>query len=82
MIGMVRTVADLRLREEEGCLLSVQPLPAPVGQPDTAAVQQVGDQVLAQPVLMHVVAGIGPMHGLAGLDGGFDLFKCHDPLLF
>jgi len=71
----------LRLRDEELRLFSVQPVPGPVGQADAASVRQIGDQVLTEPDLVDNVAGIGPMHGLAGIDGRLDVFECHANLL-
>jgi hypothetical protein len=69
------------LRDEELRLSSVQPVPAPVCQADAAAVRQIGDEVLPKPVLVDNVAGIGPMHGLACIDGRLDVFECHVTLL-
>ena len=56
-------------------------MPAPVGQSDAASIQHIGDEVLTEPVLVDNVAGIGPMHDLAGIDGGLDVIECHGVLL-
>src|SRR6056297_3585659 len=71
-------VATLRSCDKELCFLPVQPLPAPVGQPDGATVRLKRDQVLTESVLVHAVAGVSPMYGLTCIDGGLDLFECHD----
>lgn len=68
--------------DEEVRLTTDQPVTAPIGKPDGAAVRQIGDEVLTKTILDHAVALVGPMDGLPAIHGGLDFGEGHLTLQF